>query len=392
MVAIARGSAPPRGLSSAAKLYLRPLTPFPAAAAPDVLESGAAASLAAGPFAFRDCEILWRTADGRVGRSRAPLDAVRGWARSPSDPAAARLAAILERLTAPRSAPAGLALDGSRGTPLVMGVVNATPDSFYAASRHADAAAAVAHGRALAAAGADILDVGGESTRPGATPVDPATELARVRPVVAALAGDEGPPVSIDSRRAEVMAGAIAAGATIVNDVSALTHDSESLALVARAGVPAILMHSRGEPATMQRDPTYDHVLLDVYDYLEDRVAACEAAGIPRSRLVLDPGIGFGKTLDHNLALLGGIALLHGLGCPLLVGASRKSLIGRLAERLGLAPGAPAAEARLPGSLALALWSASQGVQMLRVHDVAETRQALAAWAAVALYAADGGE
>jgi dihydropteroate synthase len=222
----------------------------------------------------------------------------------------------------------------------------------------------------MVAAGADIVDVGAESTRPGATDVSLSAELARLEPLLPGLAGLNW---SIDTRKAGVMAAALDAGAALVNDVSALGHDPASLALVAERGCPVVLMHAQGTPETMQLAPHYDDVLLDVYDWLEARIAACEAAGIARGRIIVDPGIGFGKTLQHNIALLRGLTLFHALGVPLLLGASRKALISRLAGEI-------AADARLPGSLALALHGAACGVQMVRVHDVPETVQALAVW------------
>jgi dihydropteroate synthase len=222
----------------------------------------------------------------------------------------------------------------------------------------------------MAAAGADIVDIGAESTRPRATPVNAETEGARLAPV---LAGLEGINWSIDTRKAAIMAQALDAGAVLVNDVSALGHDIASQALVAARGCPVVLMHAQGLPETMQEAPRYDNVLLDVYDWLAARIAVCVAAGIDCRRIIVDPGIGFGKGVDHNLALLRGLTLFHGLGVPVLLGASRKALIGRLAGEI--APGD-----RLPGSLALALHAAAQGVQVVRVHDVAETAQALAVW------------
>jgi dihydropteroate synthase len=261
------------------------------------------------------------------------------------------------------------------GRPWLMGVINVTPDSFSDGGMFAAVADAIAHGRRLAAEGADILDVGGESTRPGARPVDPAEEAARVLPVVAALAGD-GHVVSIDTRRAGVMEAALARGARIVNDVTALCGDPGSLGVVARSGAPVVLMHMQGEPETMQVAPRYDDVLAEVAAFLAARVEACVAAGIPRDRICVDPGIGFGKTVAHNVALLRGVAALRSAGCGLLVGASRKGFIGRLSR------GEPPM-ARLPGSLAIALHAADAGADILRVHDVAETRQALEIWRAL---------
>jgi dihydropteroate synthase len=275
---------------------------------------------------------------------------------------------LLERMGRRRDPIAGLALE----RPLIMGVVNVTPDSFSDGGRYLAADAAIAHALRLEAEGADILDIGAESTRPGAEPVDLAEELRRVMPVIEAVAPQVRAPLSIDTRKAEVMRRAAQAGAALINDVSALTHDPGALQVAAEAGLPVVLMHAQGDPRTMQDDPHYADVVLDVYDWLGARIDACERAGIPRSRLIVDPGIGFGKTLAHNLALLGASSIFHGLGCAVLLGASRKSFIGTLT-------GADV-EDRLPGSLAAALLAAGQGVQVLRVHDVAPTRQALAVW------------
>jgi dihydropteroate synthase len=276
--------------------------------------------------------------------------------------------AILQDLTAPRPGLAGLPADRTA----VMGILNVTPDSFSDGGRHAAPAVAIAAAAAMARAGADIIDIGAESTRPGADPVDEATEIARLDGVLPGLVGQRW---SIDTRKAAVMARALDAGAALVNDVSALTHDPAALALVATRQCPVVLMHAQGTPETMQQAPHYDDVLLDVFDWLAARIATCEAVGIVRDRIIADPGIGFGKTLDHNLALLRGLTLFHGLGVPLLLGASRKALISRIA-------GDVPPDRRLPGSLALALHAAACGVQIVRVHDVAETVQALAVWQA----------
>ncbi len=257
--------------------------------------------------------------------------------------------------------------------PQVVGILNVTPDSFSDGGRHADPSVAAEAGHVMAAAGAAIVDVGGESTRPGARAVWEGDEVKRVLPVVEQLARS-GTAVSVDTRKALVMEAALASGAGLVNDVSALTFDERAPAIVAAAACPVVLMHHQGTPETMQESPSYDRpVLLEVYDWLEARVAAAVAAGIDRSRIIVDPGIGFGKTVAHNLQLLNGLALLHGLGCPIMLGASRKRMIGALA---GEAP----ADQRLPGSLALALKAAEQGVHLLRVHDVPETAQALKVW------------
>ena len=277
---------------------------------------------------------------------------------------------VRARLAAPR-APL-LRLDWDR--PRLMGILNVTPDSFSESGEHFEAGAAVAAGRAMEAE-VDILDIGGESTRPGATEVPAEEEARRVLPVIEALAA--GPlPISIDTRKAGVARAAVATGARMVNDVSALSFDPAMAATVVEAGVPVCLMHAQGAPETMQDDPRYDDVLLDIYDALEAKVTAAEAVGIDRTRILVDPGIGFGKRLEHNLALLSRVSLFHGLGCPILVGASRKRFIGTIS-------GAAGGRARAPGSLAVALACAAQGVQVLRVHDTSEAAQALRLWRAV---------
>jgi dihydropteroate synthase len=254
--------------------------------------------------------------------------------------------------------------------PALMGIVNVTPDSFSDGGLHAETEAAIAHGHAMARNGAAIVDVGGESTRPGSTGVSLEEEKQRVIPVIEALSR-AGYAVSVDTRKPQVMHLAAKAGATIINDVSALSFSDESLATAQELQLPVILMHAQGTPETMQADPFYDHVVLDVYDALEARIAACVEAGIPRDKLIIDPGIGFGKTAHHNLQLLEQLALFHGLGVPLLVGLSRKRFIGLLT-------GEEEARHRILGSAAGAVTAALRGAQILRVHDVKETRQALA--------------
>jgi dihydropteroate synthase len=259
--------------------------------------------------------------------------------------------------------------------PLVMGVINVTPDSFSDGGDHVRAEDAIAAGEAMLAAGADLLDVGGESTRPGAARIPPAEEIARIVPVVAALA--RRAPVSVDTRNAATMQAALAAGARIVNDVSGLTHDPAAAGVIAAAACPVVLMHMRGTPVTMNALASYDDVALDVHDELADRIALAERGGIARGRIILDPGIGFAKTAEQNLELLRRLRLLRGFGLPLLVGASRKRFIGHYG-------GAPVPKARMPGSLAAGLWAAINGASILRVHDVAETVQALKVWRAIA--------
>ena len=256
-----------------------------------------------------------------------------------------------------------------------MGVVNATPDSFSDGGEWQDAAAAIGRGRALAAAGADIVDVGGESTRPGAVEVDEAEECRRILPVVAALAGD-GIPVSVDTRHPGVLRAALAAGADIANDVSALAADPASPGLVAAAGASAVLVHMQGRPESMQDDPHYGDVVEEVLAFLARRVEACRAAGIGPERLAVDPGYGFGKTLEHNLALLRGLERFGALGCTVAVGVSRKASLGRLS-------GEPDPKRRVPESLAAGLFALDRGARLLRVHDVDETCRALAVWRAL---------
>ena len=249
--------------------------------------------------------------------------------------------------------------------PLVMGVVNVTPDSFSDGGRFLDPEAAVAHARRLVGEGADLVDVGGESTRPGAAPVSEAEELQRVLPVLEAL---HDVPLAVDTRRPGVMRAALAAGASMINDIQALQAPG-ALEAVARSECGVCLMHMQGEPQTMQRAPRYGDVVQEVNEFLAGRIAACEKAGVARQRLVADPGFGFGKTDAHNLALLRRLPELAGLGVPLLAGWSRKSSLGRITGR--------GAGERLAGSLAAALLALLGGARILRVHDVKETRDAV---------------
>lgn len=266
-------------------------------------------------------------------------------------------------ITWPRPALGLLALDRIR----VMGVVNVTPDSFSDGGRFSDTERAVVYGRSLEA---DILDVGGESTRPGSLAVDVEEELTRVIPVVEKLKA-AGHLVSVDTRKSRVMQAGLHAGAAIINDVSALSYDPQALQLIADRSAPVILMHAQGDPRTMQLNPTYDDVALDVFDYLEARIAACVAGGIPRANICVDPGIGFGKNFKHNLAIMNELTLFHGLGVGLLVGLSRKAFIGALT-------GEKLAANRLHGSVAGALHVAMNGCHIVRVHDVKATIESLA--------------
>ena len=329
-------------------VYLRPI------AMTDAARPAGALDLAGGWCWFSQVEVLERGRRGVVLPVAELDDAARA------------------RLSGGRADFGGLSLN----QPRIMGILNVTPDSFSDGGLFLRPEAAVMAARRMAA-GADILDIGGESTRPGADFVAEAEEIARTAPVIAALrtGGLEG-PVSIDTRKAGVAAAGFAAGATILNDVTALQFDAGMAGFAAAQDCPVILMHSLADPATMQDDPQYDDVLLDVFDSLAARVAEAEAAGIARARIAIDPGIGFGKTLAHNLALLNRLSLFHDLGLPVLLGASRKRFIGTIGAE------AEAAK-RMPGSLAVALQGLAQGVQMIRVHDVTETRQAVSLWQAV---------
>jgi dihydropteroate synthase len=256
--------------------------------------------------------------------------------------------------------------------PQVMGIINATPDSFSDGGQFAGAGEAAEAGADMAAAGAAIVDVGGESTRPGARVIWEGDEIERVVPVIRQLVAG-GAAVSADNRKADVMPAALDAGARMIIDVSALTFDQRSAEVVAASGAPVILMHHQGDPQTMQDDPRYDDVLVEVYLWLEERIEAAADAGIARDRILIDPGFGFGKKVAHNLELMNGLALFHSLGCPIVIGASRKRTIGALS-------GEAAADKRLGGSIAFALKAVEQGVQIVRVHDAFETVQALRVW------------
>lgn len=329
------------------------------------------------PVAF-DGQVL-RLAGGMQFFAAVELIAVEGGRRTsrlvPVDRLDAAIAgdvwlqATLDRLTAPRAA---LQL-GERtirlDQPQVMGILNVTPDSFSDGGAHADP---VATGVAMAAAGAAIVDVGGESTRPGAASVWEGDEIARTQSVVEGLAR-AGVAVSIDTRKAAVMEAALERGASTVNDVSALSYDPRAIDVLAKALCPIVIMHSPDASGSLHGNPNYRDVLIEVYDWLEARIATLEVAGIARSRLIVDPGIGFGKGVAENLALINGLSLFHGLGCPLLLGASRKRFIGALSNE------APATE-RLGGSIAIAIKAAEQGAQLIRAHDVPETLQAIKIW------------
>jgi len=342
-------------------LYLRPLSLLYGPDARRAISAREGGALGGSDFiAFTQVELIERDG-GRIARRVVSYKDAHAHSEK------------LRLIEAPRSDFAGLAL----GRPKLMGIINVTPDSFSDGGRLAGPDDAIAHGRKLAEEGADILDIGGESTRPGSDAVSLALEAERVIPAIRTLT-DAGHRLSIDTRKAALMRDAVAAGAAIINDVSALSFDPESLGVAAKLGCPVVLMHAQGDPKTMQDNPTYEDVALDVYDMLSGRIAACEAAGISRHRIAIDPGIGFGKTFAHNLALLSQLPLFHGLGAVLLVGLSRKAFTGALT-------GEKKAGERVMGSVGGAVQAALNGAQILRIHDVKPTRQALA----VALAAAD---
>ena len=253
----------------------------------------------------------------------------------------------------------------------IMGIVNVTPDSFSDGGRFLDPDAAVAHGIELAEQGADVLDVGGESTRPGAAPVPADEELRRVVPVVERLAAATTVPLSVDTTKAAVARAALDGGATIVNDVSAGRSDPEILGVAAAAGAGYVVMHMQGEPRTMQADPRYDDVVAQVGDFLADRIAVARAAGVAEGAIAADPGIGFGKAVEHNLRLLAGLpALAERVGVPVLVGTSRKTFVGKVLARAGAASGDLPVDQREEGTLATVVWAVERGASIVRVHDV----------------------
>jgi dihydropteroate synthase len=356
-------------------IYIRPIGIFEARREAEPGEVWGGLPLAGGPLSFSAIEVIDRGSKTVVRRIIGLGDFMeRDWGRH-----ALSAADMFEAVRASRPRLAGLSLD----RPRIMGIVNVTPDSFSDGGSFANVKAAVDHGLRLVEEGADMLDIGGESTRPGSDPVPVAEELRRVIPVLEGLRIKTDARISVDTRKAEVMRQAAAAGADILNDVSALTHDPAALGVAAESGLPVILMHAQGDPKTMNDNPQYADVVLDVFDFLEKRIGVCEKAGIPKAKLVADPGIGFGKHLPHNVAVLSAMSLYHGLGVPVLLGASRKKLIGQLCN-------VDEPKDRVPGSIAAALSAIAQGVQIVRVHDVAATRQAVCVWQAAMHGTEDG--
>ncbi|MBO9412862.1 MULTISPECIES: dihydropteroate synthase [unclassified Ruegeria] len=307
-------------------------------------------------------QALWFTHAERLSRSeRSSIVAAQDM---PDD--------ILESLSHPRAPIAGLDMNRAQ----IMGILNATPDSFSDGGMHNSVQSACHAAEQMVTQDATILDIGGESTRPGAAFVPEDEEIARTEPLIQAIREQTQALISIDTRKASVAKAAWRAGAGLINDVSGFTFDPDLAPFCAEVGAPVCVMHMQGDPTTMQDDPRYDDVLLDVYDFLNDQVQQLETLGLSRNQIIVDPGIGFGKSVAHNTTLLRNLSLFHGLGCPILLGVSRKGFIGQIGKETRK-------DARAPGSIAVGLAGLAQGVQILRVHDVAETAQALRLWAAV---------
>ena len=330
------------------KRYIRPLVQIGPARPQD------AHTLASGWCWFTHVEVLSRT-DKTIVLSASNLEKEE-----------------LEALTAVRTPIADLSFDAPR----LMGILNVTPDSFSDGGRHQTPYDAVTEAIKMVATGADLIDIGGESTRPGAVTVTPDDEIVRTVPAIKAIR-DAGvvTPISIDTRKASVGHAAIAAGADIVNDVSGFTYDPALAASCSKKGTPVCVVHAQGDPATMQDEPTYENVLLDVYDFLKTQIDCLSSLGIPRHLIIADPGVGFGKNQTHNLKLLNRISLFHSLGVPILLGASRKKFIGIIGNE-------PIADRRAAGSVGVALAAIAQGVQLIRAHDIADHKQAIALWQA----------
>ena len=343
------------------RLYLRPLSL--------TTEGQHELFLSGGPLKFSQLEVLQRLENVLVERWYTCVRGLKVWAQQQPDFVTSRVDGLLSCLTTPRK--------GYFSPPKLMGILNVTPDSFSDGGRFLNVRDAIDHGEQLLQQGVDILDIGGESTHPGAEDVSAHEQCRRILPVIRHFVSLGG-CVSVDTRDAFVMEAGLDAGASIINDVSALTADHRSLRLLAQKQCWIILMHMQGTPKTMQHNPCYHDVALDVFDWLQERRDACIQAGIDPSRLLIDPGIGFGKTVDHNVALLRQLSLFQGLGCPVVLGVSRKSLIAHLSRQESV-------EKRLAGSLALCILALEQGVQVLRVHNVVETRQAVTMWMRIRL-------
>lgn len=348
---------PVHNLNEDTRLYLKPEGLGPK-------RSGLSFSLAGGPLSFNAISLVLASKGRRIYEGVFPLTGLDHLKTQLPENLRKNFDKRFSNLTSPRKPIRNLSFE----KPVLMGILNLTPDSFSDGGDYLTEGEVVTRAKTLFEEGADIVDIGAESTRPGATLVRGDEELKRLKPVLEGLADLPG-PVSIDTRKAEVMEKALGAGALLINDVSALTFDENSMT-VAKTSPGIVLMHARGLPEQMQENPEYGDVLLEVFDYLEGRIEACEKAGIPRERLIVDPGIGFGKNLPHNLELLKGLSLFQALGVPVMAGLSRKRFIAEIT-------GVENPKDRLAGSLSASLFALSQGVQMVRCHDVAEMRNAL---------------
>ena len=349
------------------KIYLRP-TGF--VESPQRHE-GESLRLAGTMLWFSQIEYITRD----VKSTQRQLVPVREWdafAAALPEASRARCALLLERITTARAALHMGKRTISLDQPQVMAIINATPDSFSDGGKNLDPEIATEAAFTMSHAGAAIIDIGGESTRPGAPLIEESDELDRVAPLIRRLA-DAGAAISIDTRKASVMAGAVQAGATMINDISALLYDDCAVEVAREGNVPVVLMHAPSQGSDPHKDGHYDDVVYDVFDWLEQRVSDVEAAGLRRETILVDPGIGFGKTLADNLAIINNLAIYHGLGCAILFGASRKRLIGALSNEAG-------ATDRLGGSIFLAMKAVEQGAHIVRVHDAAETVQAIQVW------------
>lgn len=358
------------------KIYIQPLGFLRGCCASHSVKVGQAKWLGGGVLAFSILRIIYRQAGVRQKEDMVLVSDLNQYMGDLDRAEQDVISVLLMKISASRQAMTlgqHKKLDWSR--PLIQGVVNVTPDSFSDGGQYNKLDEAVGHAHDLVSQGADIIDIGGESTRPGADKVSVAEELDRVIPVIEKLSAITV-PISIDTRNADVMEAALRAGADMINDVSALSHDDNALNVMARSNCPIILMHAQNNPDIMQNNPQYDDVVLDVYDYLEKRISVCKKHGINQNRLIVDVGIGFGKTVHHNIALMANLSLFHGLGVPLLLGVSRKSFIGHIT-------GEKKPSERLAGSLALGQMAYDQAIQILRVHDVTETVQSRAVWCAI---------
>lgn len=348
---------PVHNLNEETRLYLKPEGLGPKG-------SSLSFSLAGGPLSFNAISLVLASRGRRIYEGVFPLTSLDHLKTQLPKNLRGTFDRQFSNFTSPRKPIGNLSFE----KPVLMGILNLTPDSFSDGGDYLTEGEAIARTRTLFEQGADIVDVGAESTRPGATLVPVDEELKRLKPVLDGLADLPG-PVSIDTRKAGVMDKALGAGALLINDVSALTFDENSMASVKTApGI--VLMHARGVPEQMQENPEYDDVLLEIFDYLEARIEACEKAGITRERLMIDPGIGFGKNLSHNLALLKGLSLFQALGVPVMAGVSRKRFIGEIT-------GVENPKDRLAGSISASLFALSQGAQIVRCHDVAEMRNSI---------------